>query len=64
MLEYYIDVFEASKILDVHPETVKRLINEGKVVATVSEYKWITEHDRLQVFATPMTEVAVEWRLL
>ena len=26
MLENYIDVIEASRILDVHPETVKRLI--------------------------------------
>ncbi len=33
MLENYIDVIEASKILDVHPETVKRLIREGKLAA-------------------------------
>ena len=30
MFENYIDVIEASKILDVHPETVKRLIREGQ----------------------------------
>ena len=30
MLENYIDVIEASRILDVHPETVKRLIREGQ----------------------------------
>ena len=36
MLENYIDVIEASKILDVHPETVKRLIREGKLTATKS----------------------------
>ena len=34
MLENYIDVIEVSKILDVHPETVKRLIREGKLPAT------------------------------
>ena len=42
MLESYIDVIEASKILDVHPETVKRLIREGKLTATKFGNKWIT----------------------
>ena len=51
MLENYIDVIEASKILDVHPETVKRLIREGKLTATKFGNKWIMERDRLQVFA-------------
>ena len=51
MLEDYIDVIEASRILDVHPETVKRLIREGKLPATKFGNKWIMEHDRLQVFA-------------
>lgn len=32
----YIDVIEASEILDIHPETVKRLIREGKLTATKS----------------------------
>ena len=51
MLENYIDVIEASKILDVHAATVKRLIREGKVTATKFGNKWIMELDRLQVFA-------------
>ena len=51
MLENYIDVIEASKILDVHPETVKRLIREGKLTATKFGNKWIMERDRFQVFA-------------
>ena len=40
MLENYVDVIEASKILDVHPETVKRLIREGKLAATKFGNKW------------------------
>ena len=52
MLENYIDVIEASKILNVHPETVKRLIREGKLTATKFGNKWIMEYDRLQAFAT------------
>ena len=51
MLENYIDVIEASKILEVHPETVKRLIREDKLTATKFGNKWITERDRLRVFA-------------
>ena len=51
MLESYIDVIEASKILDVHPETVKRLIREGKLTATKFGNKWIMERDRLLAFA-------------
>ena len=51
MLENYIDVIEASKILGVHPETVKRLIREGELTATKFGNKWIMERDRLQVFA-------------
>ena len=51
MLENYIDVIEASKILHVHPETVKRLIREGKLTATKFGNKWIMERDRLRAFA-------------
>ena len=51
MLENYVDVIEAAKILDVHPETVKRLIREGKLAATKFGNKWIIDYDRLQVFA-------------
>ena len=51
MLENYVDVLEASKILEVHPETVKRLIREGKLPATKFGNKWIMELDRLSVFA-------------
>ena len=51
MLENYLDVIEASKILDVHPETVKRLIREGKLPATKFGNKWIMDRDRLQMFA-------------
>lgn len=50
MLENYIDVIQASKILDVHPETVKRLIREGKLTATKFGNKWIMERGRLRAF--------------
>lgn len=52
MFENYIDAIEVSKILEVHPETVKRLIREGKLPATKFGNKWIMDRDRLQVFAS------------
>ena len=51
MFENYVDVIEAAKILNVHPETVKRLIREGKLTATKFGNKWIMERPRLQMFA-------------
>ena len=51
MLENYVDVIEASKILGIHPETVKRLIREGKLSATKFGNKWIMEGDALRTFA-------------
>ncbi len=50
MLENYVDVIEASKILGVHSETVKRLIREGKLTTTKFGNKWIMERDKLRVF--------------
>ena len=51
MLENYVDVIEAARILGVHPEAVKRLIREGKLTATKFGNKWIMELHRLQMFA-------------
>ena len=52
MLENYIDVIEASRILNVHPETVKRLIRDGKLSATKFGNKWIMDRDHLRSFAS------------
>jgi excisionase family DNA binding protein len=51
MFNNYVDVLEASKILRVHPETVKRLIREGSLPATKFGNKWLIERDRLYAFA-------------
>ena len=51
MLENYVDVLEVSNILEIHPETVKRLIREGKLTATKFGNKWIMELDRVREFA-------------
>ncbi len=51
MLENYVDVSEAAKILKVHPETVRRLIREGKLPATKFGNKWLLDRDRVLMFA-------------
>lgn len=51
MPENSLDAIEASKILDAHPETVKRLIREGKLTAIKFGNKWTMEFNRLRVFA-------------
>ncbi len=51
MFENYVDVIEASKILDVHPETVKRLIREGKLTAAEAKsgkYSYYVCHSLLK----------------
>lgn len=50
MLENYLDVFEAAKVLKVHPETVRRLIRDGKLPATKFGNKWLVERTRLEMF--------------
>ena len=51
MLENYVDFIKAFKILDVHPETVKRLIRGRRLTATKFGNKWIMELDQLRMFA-------------
>ena len=51
MFENYIAVIKASKNLDIHRETVKRVIREGTLTAAKFGNAWIMERDRLEVFA-------------
>ena len=59
MLENYVDVIEASKILDVHPETVKRLIRAGKLTAPNLETSGSWSSTGSACLPTPTTEGAV-----
>ena len=51
MRENYLDVISASNILDVHRETVKRLIREVNLTPSKFGNKWVIEGDPLQVAA-------------
>lgn len=51
ILENYIDVLEASRIMGVHSETIKRMIRNGRLPATKFGNKWIIEKKQLKSFA-------------
>lgn len=51
IFENYVDAREASRILKVHQETVKRLIRDGRLPAAKFGNKWIIERDVLLAFA-------------
>lgn len=47
----YIDVEGAGERLHIHPESVKRLIRQGKLPALKIGNKWFVERDFLEQFA-------------
>lgn len=51
ILDEYVDVVEAAKILDVHWETVKRLCRESQIPAQKVHNKWLIHKDDLSRFA-------------
>jgi excisionase family DNA binding protein len=51
ILNEYVDVVEASNILGVHWETVKRLCREDRIPAQKVHNKWLIHKDDLHRFA-------------
>jgi excisionase family DNA binding protein len=51
ILNEYLDVVEAARILKVHWETVKRLCREGRIPAQKVHNKWLIHKDDLGTFA-------------
>lgn len=52
LLENYVDVDEVSKRLQIHPESVRRLIRLGKLPAIKFGNKWIVEKSTLEQYAS------------
>ncbi len=52
LLEQYADVREVSKRLNVHPESVRRLIRQGKLPAIKFGNKWLVDKATLEQFAS------------
>ncbi len=51
VLNGYLNIVEAAKILGVHPGTVKRLCREGKVAAEKVNNAWLIHSDTIRDFA-------------
>jgi excisionase family DNA binding protein len=47
----FVDILEASGRLNIHPESVRRLIRQGKLPAYKFANKWLIERDILEQFA-------------
>ena len=52
LLDHYADVVDASKRLNIHPESVRRLIRQGKLPAIRFSNKWLIERYVLEQFAS------------
>jgi excisionase family DNA binding protein len=52
LLESYADVNQVSKRLGIHPESVRRLIRDGKLPAIKFGNKWLVEKSLLEQFAS------------
>jgi excisionase family DNA binding protein len=51
LLEQYAGVDDVSKRLKIHPESVRRLIRQGKLPAIKFGNKWLVERATLEQFA-------------
>jgi excisionase family DNA binding protein len=52
LLEQYAGVKEVSERLNIHPESVRRLIRQGKLPAIKFGNKWLVEKATLEQFAS------------
>lgn len=52
LLENYADVDDISRRLGIHPESVRRLIRDGKLPAIKFGNKWLVEKSVLEQFAS------------
>jgi excisionase family DNA binding protein len=52
LLENYADVDEVSARLQIHPESVRRLIRQGKLPAIKFGNKWLVERVKLEQYAS------------
>jgi excisionase family DNA binding protein len=48
--ENYLDLVEAARVLQIHPQSLRRLIKQGKMPATLFAGKYLIERDKLEMF--------------
>jgi len=48
----YLDLVEAARELNIHPQSLRRLIKQRKVPALIFAGKYLIERDKLEMFKT------------
>jgi excisionase family DNA binding protein len=48
--ENYLYLLEAARVLQIHPQSLRRLIKQGKMPATLFAGKYLIERDKLEMF--------------
>ncbi|MCZ2110147.1 MAG: helix-turn-helix domain-containing protein [Dehalococcoidia bacterium] len=46
----YYDLVEAARVLDIHPQSLRRLIKQNKIPARLFAGKYLIERDKLEMF--------------
>ncbi|MCS7293930.1 MAG: helix-turn-helix domain-containing protein [Dehalococcoidia bacterium] len=50
LFDDYYDLVEAARELDIHPQSLRRLIKQKKIPATMFAGKYLIERDKLEMF--------------
>ena len=50
LLDNYLDLVDAARELQIHPQSLRRLIKNKKVPATTFAGKYLIERDKLEMF--------------
>jgi excisionase family DNA binding protein len=46
----HLDLVEAARVLGIHPQSLRRLIKDGKIPARMYAGKYLIERDKLEMF--------------
>ena len=49
-IEDHLDLVQAAQVLGIHPQSLRRLIKQKKVPATLFAGKYLIERDKLEMF--------------
>ncbi len=49
-LHDHLDLVEAAQVLNIHPQSLRRLIKNGKMPARLFAGKYLIERDKLEMF--------------
>jgi len=50
LFEDYLDLVEAARVLNIHPQSLRRLIKQKKIPAFLFAGKYLIERDKLEMF--------------